>query len=58
MPEQPAARLGKEFLPGDILFREGETGDVMYVIQSGAVRISKNVGGADRLLTILSLIHI
>lgn len=53
MTEIPSRHLGREFLPGDILFREGETGDVMYVIQSGAVRISKNVGGQEKLLTIL-----
>ncbi|NUP04740.1 MAG: Crp/Fnr family transcriptional regulator [Polyangiaceae bacterium] len=53
MSDTPAARLGREFLPGDVLFREGELGEVMYVIQSGAVRISKNVGGQDKLLAIL-----
>lgn len=53
MTDFPAPRLGREFLPGDILFREGEAGDIMYVIQSGAVRISKNVGGTEKLLTIL-----
>ena len=37
------ARFGREFQAGDVLFREGESGDVMYVIQSGAVRITKDV---------------
>lgn len=50
---EPPTRLGREYAPGDVLFRENEVGDVMYVVQSGAVRISKNVGGNDKLLTIL-----
>lgn len=53
MSDLPATRLGREFSPGDVLFREGEVGDVMYVIQSGTVRISKNIGGHDKLLAIL-----
>ncbi len=36
-----------------MLFREGESGDVMFVIQSGAVRISKEVGGTDKVLAVL-----
>lgn len=47
------ARFGREFSAGDVLFREGEPGDHMYVIQSGAVRITKNVAGADRVIAIL-----
>jgi len=47
------ARFGREFQPGDVLFHEGEAGEVMFVIQSGAVRISKNVGGEDKLLAVL-----
>jgi len=47
------ARFGREFSPGDVLFREGESGDVMFVIQSGAVRISKAIGGVDKVLAVL-----
>ena len=46
------ARFGREYQPGEVLFREGEDGEVMFVIQSGAVRISKNVAGEDKLLAI------
>lgn len=53
MSDSLGARLGSEFSPGDVLFREGESGEVMYVIQSGAVRISKSVGGQDKLLAVL-----
>ncbi len=51
--DQLFARFGKTCEPGDVLFREGEAGDTMYVIQSGAVRISKTVKGEDKTLAIL-----
>src|SRR5689334_16918319 len=47
------ARFGREYQPGDVLFREGESGDVMFVIQSGAVRITKDVGGEAKPLAVL-----
>ncbi len=53
MSDSLAARLGGEYGPGQVLFHEGERGDVMYVVQSGAVRISKRVGGQDKLLAVL-----
>jgi CRP-like cAMP-binding protein len=43
-------RFGREYRAGDVLFREGEKGDVMFVIQSGLVRVSKLIHGADRTL--------
>jgi CRP-like cAMP-binding protein len=46
-------RFGREYEPGDVLFREGESGDVMFVIQSGAVRITKEVGGEQKALAVL-----
>ena len=36
------ARFGREFHSGEVLFREGETGEEMFVIQSGAVVITKH----------------
>lgn len=53
MTDTPVGRLGCEFEPGHVLFNEGEAGEVMYVIQSGTVRITKNVGGHEKLLAIL-----
>src|SRR5687768_11643231 len=47
------ARFGREYSPGEVLFGEGETGHTMLVIQSGAVRITKSVGGEDKLLAVL-----
>src|SRR3954462_7313935 len=46
-------RFGREYPPGDVLFREGESGEVMFVIQTGAVRIAKNIGGEDKVLAVL-----
>jgi CRP/FNR family cyclic AMP-dependent transcriptional regulator len=45
--------IGREFAPGEVLFREGEPGDVMFVVQSGAVKIAKDVGGQEKVLAIL-----
>ncbi len=47
------ARFGREYRAGDVLFREGEGGEEMFVIQSGAVQITKYVGGEDRPLATL-----
>jgi CRP/FNR family cyclic AMP-dependent transcriptional regulator len=47
------ARFGREFSTGDVLFHEGDPGDHMYVIQSGAIRITKHVTGSDRTIAIL-----
>ena len=47
------ARFGREYHAGDVLFREGESGDVMFVIQNGAVRITKQIGGDEKVLAVL-----
>jgi CRP-like cAMP-binding protein len=46
-------RFGREFRAGDVLFREGERGEDMYVIQSGLVQILKRVGDDERPLATL-----
>jgi len=55
MTEEQAlfAKLGKVFPAGTVLFKEGETGREMYVIQSGKVKISKQVRGEEQVLAIL-----
>jgi CRP/FNR family cyclic AMP-dependent transcriptional regulator len=45
--------FGRDFSAGEVLFREGERGDEMYVIQSGLVRIAKRVGSGYRSLATL-----
>jgi len=45
--------LGRAYSEGEIIFREGEEGDRMYVVQSGTVRITKKTVSGD--LTIATL---
>ena len=47
------ARFGREYPAGHVLFREGEPGSVMYVIQSGRVRITRVFATGERALAIL-----
>jgi CRP-like cAMP-binding protein len=47
------AELGKVYSDGEIIFKEGEKGEHMFVIQSGRVKITKKTGSAD--LTIATL---
>ena len=45
-------RFGKEFPKGTVLFREGEPGKEMFVLQSGKVAISKKVRDVEKMLAI------
>ena len=51
--DQLFARFGKVCAAGTVLFREGETGTTMYVLQAGRVRITKSIKGEDKMLAIL-----
>ncbi|HZZ83431.1 MAG TPA: Crp/Fnr family transcriptional regulator [Anaeromyxobacteraceae bacterium] len=51
--DQLFQRFGREFPKGTVLFREGEPGHEMFVIQSGRVHIAKAVGDVEKLLTTL-----
>src|SRR5512138_1557782 len=51
--DQLFQRFGKEFRRGTVLFREGEPGKEMYVIQSGRVTIHKRAGDVEKVLTTL-----
>ncbi|WP_437602605.1 Crp/Fnr family transcriptional regulator [Sorangium sp. So ce590] len=53
MSESSFARYGRAYAPGDVLFREGDPGDVLFVLQTGAVRITKSVEGEDKVLAVL-----
>jgi CRP-like cAMP-binding protein len=50
MSDSLIPRFGRVFPAGEVLFREGESGDVMFVIQSGVVRVSKAIHGNERTL--------
>src|SRR5438874_2596705 len=47
------SKFGKVFPAGTVLFREGEAGHEMYVVQVGRVSISKQVGDVQKVLSIL-----
>jgi CRP-like cAMP-binding protein len=53
MTDSLLPRFGREFAAGEVLFREGETGEEMFVIQSGRIRITKVIGGEPRALAML-----
>lgn len=53
MSDASSARFGKRFPAGAVLFREGERGTEMFVVQNGLVQISKRVGGEDRPIAVL-----
>ena len=46
-------RFGREFKRGHVLFREGEPGKEMYVVQSGKVNITKTVRDTEKILATL-----
>jgi CRP-like cAMP-binding protein len=46
-------RFGKELPKGTVLFREGEPGKEMFVLQSGRVAISKKVRDVEKVLAVL-----
>jgi CRP-like cAMP-binding protein len=47
------ARYGREYPAGEVLFREGAAGDVMFVLQSGTVRITKHIAGEEKFIALL-----
>lgn len=51
--DQLFARFGKSCPAGTTLFREGEVGDRMFVLQSGKVRISKRGRDGEKTLAVL-----
>ncbi|HEX9307118.1 MAG TPA: Crp/Fnr family transcriptional regulator, partial [Anaeromyxobacter sp.] len=51
--DQLFQRFGKEFPLGTVLFREGEPGKEMYVVQQGRITISKTVGEVEKILASL-----
>ena len=46
-------RFGRTYPKGTVLFREGEKGEEMYVIQGGKVQISMKVRGVEKILSVL-----
>ncbi len=46
-------RFVREFPRGTVLFREGEQGREMFVVQGGRITISKTVGNVEKILSTL-----
>lgn len=51
--DQLFARFGRTFDAGDVLFREDEPGNTMFVIQAGQVRITKSTRDGTKTLAVL-----
>jgi CRP-like cAMP-binding protein len=45
--------LEKTLNPGEVLFNEGDKGDVMYLIKEGQIKITKGKGPDERVLAVL-----
>jgi CRP/FNR family transcriptional regulator, cyclic AMP receptor protein len=52
--ESPMQRFSREFPKGHVLFREGEPGKEMFVVQAGKIRISKQVRDVEKTLVVLT----
>ena len=47
------ARFGQSYPAGTVLFREGEEGSTMYVLQQGKIRIFKQTQDSEKTLAVL-----
>jgi CRP-like cAMP-binding protein len=45
--------LGTLYRDGDVIVRQGELGDCMYVVQSGEVEVVQATGGGEQRLAVL-----
>jgi CRP-like cAMP-binding protein len=52
--EQLFWKFGKSFRKGTVLFREGDLGRDMFIVQQGKVQVRKRVGNSERVLAELS----
>jgi CRP-like cAMP-binding protein len=53
VPDDPLQKFAKTCAPGTVLFREGDSGDEMYIIQRGRVRVSKDFSGKPHVIAVL-----
>ncbi len=42
-----------EYLAGDMIFRQGEDGSLMYLVQGGAVEVLQELGGMEKQIAVL-----
>ncbi len=45
--------FGRKYDKGTVLFKEGDPGKELYIIDSGSVKISKDIDGREQLLALL-----
>ncbi|MGB0679782.1 MAG: Crp/Fnr family transcriptional regulator [Polyangiales bacterium] len=50
--DQLFARFGMSCTAGTVLFREGDPGDCVFVVQSGSVRVARQVHGVAKTLAV------
>lgn len=53
MGEEEKTGYEKQLNTGEVLFKDGDPGDEMYLIKSGKIRISKAAGDVEKTLAIL-----
>ncbi len=53
MSSEPFEKYRVHFKKADQIFAEGDLGNEMFIIQSGKIRIFKNIDGFDQTLTVL-----
>ncbi len=51
--ESPFAKFLTKFDKGDFVFRQGQDGDEMYIVQSGEIAIRKTIGNQRKTLNVL-----
>jgi len=51
--EQLLAHYGRQFAAGTVLFRDGDPADFAYLLQSGRVRLFKQLGAMERSLRVV-----
>lgn len=49
----PLGELGRKYSDGDVIYREGDYGNIMYVIQEGNVRVSRSSDRGEVTIAIL-----
>lgn len=54
MKSKPQAPLVKQYLPGQVIFKEGSQGDKVYIIKEGAIKITTQQGEKMVTLAILN----
>lgn len=43
-------KYGREYLPNEVIFREGDPGSEMFIIQTGRIKITKTIKGEETVL--------